>query len=465
MPTDTGTTQLPLARKYRPRRFADLAGQEHIARLLRQSVAGGRIKHAYLFSGTRGVGKTSAARIFARAVNCRDPEEGEPCNRCESCTSLLAGNAADVFEIDAASYTKVDQTREVLAGVVYQPLNLRYKVYIIDEAHMLSKASFNALLKTLEEPPPHVIFILATTEPDKILPTVRSRCQKYAFGALDLPTLKEVLAQALDAENIPYEEDALDTIALEANGSARDGLSLVDQVIAGGDGLTAAAVTGALGLADRSALLRLASALIDRDPAATLEVLRRFQRQGTGTRQLGRQLIGLFHQAVRDRAVGEPIDEPFSRLNTAEIFRLAELLFQGWERALHSPLAETRFEIALLRIASLTPLEDLFHGARKSSPPAVPAEPGSSGSDRSRDSSPSSAPASAGEKRSGAASPAVARPGSMESAAAADDQKQPPAPQSDAVEFKNRALAGPVRKVIEKFDATVLDIRDLRPEQ
>ena len=157
------TVATPLALKYRPRRFADLVGQSAVADTLRSAVATGKLKHVYLFSGTRGVGKTSAARIFARAINCTSPQDGEPCNACEACTSILEQRASDVFEIDAASYTKVDQTRDVLSGVVYRPASLRYKVYIIDEAHMLSKSSFNALLKTLEEPPEHVIFVLATT--------------------------------------------------------------------------------------------------------------------------------------------------------------------------------------------------------------------------------------------------------------------------------------------------------------
>lgn len=439
----------PLALKYRPQRFADLAGQDQTASTLRQAVAGQRLKPAYMFSGTRGVGKTSAARIFARAVNCLQPIEGEPCNQCEACLTQLEGRSSDIFEIDAASYTKVDQTREVLAGVIYQPLSLRYKVYIIDEAHMLSKASFNALLKTLEEPPPHVIFVLATTEPEKILPTVRSRCQKYTFGALKTETLHKMLATTLQSEGIVFEDAALEVLACEANGSARDGLSLLDQIVSAGEGITLASITGALGLADRTHLGELLAALANRNAGEVARLCRIFQQQGTGTRQLGQQLIGLLHTFIRQRALGEShSDSPLHSLGQADLFRLAELLFQGWEAALRSPLADTRFEIALIRIATLTPLDDLLHGR---------ALPTAATEKKTADSAKITKIADKPEPSSAASSPTEAHNAKSTGASLTGSDAEA----REVIAFKNRALDPLIKDVLNRFDGTVLEINDV----
>src|SRR5258708_7081961 len=285
---------LVLARKYRPQRFADLVGQEHVARTLTNAILGNRVHHAFLFTGARGVGKTSAARILAKALCCQKGPTPEPCGVCEQCLEIAGGRSVDVVEIDAASNTKVEETKSVLEGVRYAPARARSKVYIIDEVHMLSSHSFNALLKTLEEPPPHVVFIFATTEVHKIPVTILSRCQRFDFKLISTVKLTEHLQGVLAKETIAADEEAVRVIARQAAGSVRDGLSLLDQVIAyvGDAKLTRDIVAEVLGVADRRLLVELAGCVLARDAGATLRSLARAVDGGVDLGQLARAFLG-----------------------------------------------------------------------------------------------------------------------------------------------------------------------------
>src|ERR1043166_1704768 len=240
---------LVLARKWRPQTFAEVVGQEHVTRTLRNAITSGRVAHAFLFTGPRGVGKTTTARLLAKALNCERGMGPEPCNACANCREIAEGRAFDVLEIDGASHTQVDKMRDLMETVAPQPIKSRFKIYIIDEVHMLSQHSFNALLKTLEEPPPHVKFIFATTDPHKVLPTVVSRCQRYDLRRIGLGELRAHLAKTVRAEGLGLSEEALALIAREAEGSLRDAQSLLEQVLtvagAAADDTTAREVLGA----------------------------------------------------------------------------------------------------------------------------------------------------------------------------------------------------------------------------
>ena len=254
-----------LYRKHRPKQFADVVGQEHVTRTLINQIANDSVAHAYLFCGTRGTGKTSVAKIFGNAVNCLNFKDGKMCGTCAFCKSA-AGGSLDVFEIDAASNNGVDAVRELVEKVKYPPINSKYKVYIVDEVHMFSSAAFNALLKTLEEPPSHVIFVLATTEPHKLLPTVLSRCLRFDFRAASVSEIAGVLKKVLKKECIVASDDVLNMIAVASCGSFRDGLSLAETVVSYADGnMTVDAVTKVLGSVDRKDLLELYNSIMMKD--------------------------------------------------------------------------------------------------------------------------------------------------------------------------------------------------------
>src|SRR6185503_4128768 len=270
-----------LARKYRPKKFTELFGQEHVVRALSNALETGRVHHAFLFTGTRGVGKTTIARIFAKCLNCIRAEESkqevtaDPCGVCPACTEIDAGRFVDLIEVDAASRTKVDDTRELLDNVQYAPTRGRYKVYLIDEVHMLSTHSFNALLKTLEEPPPHVKFLLATTDPQKLPVTVLSRCLQFNLKRLSISLIGEHLGKVLTAEKIAAEPAAIRLVAQAADGSMRDALSLTDQLIAfGGGKVDEAGARSMLGTIDRDHVVRLIRALASGEARALLETAR-----------------------------------------------------------------------------------------------------------------------------------------------------------------------------------------------
>lgn len=261
-----------LYRKWRPMTFDDICGQEAISETLKNSIKSGRIAHAYLFTGTRGTGKTTSAKIFARAVNCQSPVDGNPCNQCEICRGIIDGSILDVYEMDAASNSGVSNIREIRDEVIYAPADCKYKVYIIDEAHMLTTEAFNALLKTLEEPPAHVIFILATTEPQNIIPTVLSRCQRYDFRRISIDKIASRIGKITETEGIKITPDATELIAELADGSMRDGLSILEQCAqTKPDGLKYDDVCDVVGIVDKTRIFEIAEKIIENDAGAALE--------------------------------------------------------------------------------------------------------------------------------------------------------------------------------------------------
>ena len=397
-----------LARKYRPRTFEDLVGQEAMVRILTNAFATGRIAHAFMLTGVRGVGKTTTARLLARALNYRSPSLDAPSIRLDPpgvhCASIMAGSHPDVLELDAASRTGVGDMRDLLDGLRYAPVSARYKVYIIDEVHMLSTAAFNALLKTLEEPPPHVKFIFATTEVRRVPVTVLSRCQRFTLQRFSTEALVGHLSKICDQEGAKISQDALALIARAAEGSARDGLSILDQVIV--QAATASSEVGAetvremLGLADRSRILDLLDLTISGDNRRSLEEVSALLAAGADAAVLLRDLMDLVGEVSRAKALGEdyrfagPADwrtrtlALAQRLSPAQCSRLWRLLLQGYEDCSRAPDPVAAAQMIILRLAaaaSLPPPEDAAKllgagrdgaGADKSShlpPPPKPA--------------------------------------------------------------------------------------------
>ena len=365
---------LVLARKWRPRTFEELVGQEHVRRALTNALDSGRIHHAFLFCGPRGVGKTTGARILAKALCCETGPTATPCNVCGPCTEITAGRATDFIEIDGASNRGIDNIRELRESVRYQPARLRRKVYVIDEVHMLTTEAFNALLKTLEEPPPHVTFVLATTEPHKLPVTILSRCQRYDFKLVPLSKVAEALGRILAAEKIEVEAAALTLLARESGGSMRDSLSLTDQMIAysGGKPITAASVAEVLGVADRALLAGLARALVTRELETALRAVDAAEARGVDVAQLAKALLG----HVRDLALVSEVKDATGLVDGGEI-EVAELkrdaqgapagllpmLFERLARACvdltESPLPRATLELALVDCVHAVPLEPI----------------------------------------------------------------------------------------------------------
>src|SRR5262245_53973697 len=289
-----------LARRLRPQRFEEVVGQDHVTRTLQSAIAAGRVAHAFLFTGPRGVGKTTTARLLAKALNCEKGPTPEPCNACSNCKEIADGNALDVLEIDGASHTQVDKMRDLMETVAHRPIKSRFKIFIIDEVHMLSQHSFNALLKTLEEPPPHVKFIFATTDPHKILATVVSRCQRYDLRRIGLGELRAHLKRTVDAEGLKLSDDALALVAREAEGSLRDAQSLLEQVLTvAGTAADDATVREVLGAADRRLVIAVADAIIATDPGACIRQLTELHAHGYDAQRFCRDLLEHFrHLAV-----------------------------------------------------------------------------------------------------------------------------------------------------------------------
>ncbi|WP_241720235.1 DNA polymerase III subunit gamma/tau, partial [Cronobacter sakazakii] len=288
-----------LARKWRPQTFADVVGQEHVLTALANGLSLGRIHHAYLFSGTRGVGKTSIARLLAKGLNCETGITATPCGVCDNCREIEQGRFVDLIEIDAASRTKVEDTRDLLDNVQYAPARGRFKVYLIDEVHMLSRHSFNALLKTLEEPPAHVKFLLATTDPQKLPVTILSRCLQFHLRALDPDQIRQQLEHVLTQEGIAHEPRALQLLARAADGSLRDALSLTDQAIASGDGqVTAQAVGAMLGTLDDDQALSLIEALVAADGERVMQQINDAAARGVEWEALLVEMLGLLHRVA-----------------------------------------------------------------------------------------------------------------------------------------------------------------------
>jgi DNA polymerase-3 subunit gamma/tau len=374
---------LVLARKYRPQKFEDLLGQEHVARTLTNAISMGRVHHAFLFTGARGIGKTSAARILAKALCCAQGPTATPCGTCAICQSIASGQSVDVQEIDGASNTGVDDVRTLREGVRYLPAEARKKVYIIDEVHMLSTSAFNALLKTLEEPPEHVVFIFATTEVHKIPATIMSRCQRYDFKLLPSKVLAEHLTRILTNEKIACEPDAVRLVAREAAGSVRDGLSLLDQVVAyvGQETLTREKVAEVLGVADRRLLYQLADQVLARDVAGTLRLVADAVDRGVDLMQMARAFLGFLHDLEMVTAVPDAEDLIDATAEEAAETKalaskagkgLATSLFDRWARAVEdaarSQTPRLLLEMALVDLCSaepLLPLGDLLERLEK----------------------------------------------------------------------------------------------------
>ncbi|HMK42679.1 MAG TPA: DNA polymerase III subunit gamma/tau [Dissulfurispiraceae bacterium] len=316
---------LVLARKWRPKTFDELTGQEPIARILRNAVAGGKVAHAYIFSGPRGVGKTTTARILAKALNCEHGPTADPCGACRSCSAIADGTSMDVSEIDGASNTGVDNIRDLRERVRYAAAESKYKVYIIDEAHMLSTAAFNALLKTLEEPPPHVIFVLATTEPKKIPGTVLSRCQHLPFRKIATMTIVERLRQIADAEKIVVADGALEMIARVAEGGMRDALTLLDQVASFADAISAEDVRDLLGLTDTESLAQMLTAVLEGVAADIVALTASLADSGTDLKTFTRDLL----QFTRNLLIATIVDEIDGVLDLAETEKSVMLSMKG----------------------------------------------------------------------------------------------------------------------------------------
>jgi DNA polymerase-3 subunit gamma/tau len=365
---------LVLARKYRPQRFEDLVGQEHVARTLTNAIALGRVHHAFLFTGARGVGKTSAARILAKALCCAQAPTATPCGVCDFCTEIASGQSVDVLEIDGASNTGVDDVRTLREGVRYLPSKGKKKVYIIDEVHMLSTSAFNALLKTLEEPPAHVVFIFATTEVHKIPSTIMSRCQRYDFKLIPTARLTEHLSQILGTEKVSFDAEGLRLLARQAAGSVRDALSLLDQVIAyvGDATITRERVAEVLGVADRRLLFQLVEAALARDVGTALRLSAQAVDRGIDLGQLARAFLAHLHDVEIASLVpeaGDIIDATADELVEAKALGaraprgLLGAMFDRWARAVEeagkSQAPRLILEMALVDLCFAEPLAPL----------------------------------------------------------------------------------------------------------
>lgn len=376
---DAGSYRV-LARKYRPQNFSELIGQEALVRTLTNAINMGRLAHAWMLTGIRGIGKTTTARIIAKALNCEQGPTAEPCGKCSACVSIRDGRNVDVMEIDAASNTGVDNIREIIDSARYAPTSARFKVYIIDEVHMLSKSAFNALLKTLEEPPSHVKFVLATTEVRKIPITVLSRCQRFDLRRVETAELIKHFAQVLQKENASAEPEALRLIAQAADGSVRDGLSLLDQALAEASissdtpNIASVAVQNMLGLADRVAVYNLAGEIFGGRADGALSQLHELYRAGADPVLVLQDLLSLFHALARLTAVpGAELDlsdtqsqmarELALKLQMPDIMRAWQILLKGITEVAHAPQPQQATEMVVLRLvyaAQLPPPGELL---------------------------------------------------------------------------------------------------------
>jgi len=364
---------LVLARKWRPQNFTDLIGQEHVSQTLANAIRSGRIHHAFLFTGARGVGKTSAARILAKALNCDEGLSDQPCGICSSCTEITAGQGLDVIEVDGASNTGVDDVRELRENIRYLPNRSRYKIFIIDEVHMLSTNAFNALLKTLEEPPEHAKFIFATTEPHKIPITILSRCQRFDFRKIPLARVASRMREISDAEQLTISDRSLSLVARQGEGSMRDALSTLDQVIAfSGEQVDDEAVQTLLGMVDRRLLLDTVEAVLQRDSRRALDAVRRVDQLGLALRRFTQDLLEMFRGMVICKVVENPaemldlVGEELKELKALaeeasldDLQRIVTLLMKTQTELVNSSFPLLTLEMSLVRLATLAPTQDL----------------------------------------------------------------------------------------------------------
>ncbi len=452
-----------VARRYRPQSFSELVGQEHVGRALAGAIASGRVGHAYLFTGARGVGKTSAARILAKSLNCAQGSSAQPCGQCDACLGVAAGSDVDVLEIDGASNRGIDEIRELRQNVNVRPSRSRYKIYIIDEVHMLTREAFNALLKTLEEPPEHVKFIFCTTEAEKIPVTILSRCQRFDFAGIQVDAIARRLAQVVAAEGVEAEPAALDLLARRAGGSMRDSQSLLEQLLSvGSHKLTVADVHALLGTADDRRIADLLRAMIERQPGAALAVVDQALAEGVDLGRLLEQLLGFLRDVLVAGVGGGPevllhasqaeqatIVTAAARYRTATVLAAIEIVDHALGRLRFSGQARTLVEAALVRLCLLDEIEELGElvaQLRDGSPSPV-AGPSAPGRLPAPPQPGSAAPAGRGPGRAGGASDSASQPGPARGgpSAVAPAQAAPPAPPAhDAAATESGTLPGPV---------------------
>ena len=354
-----------LARKYRPSTFSEVVGQEHILKALENSIQHNKLHQAYMFSGTRGVGKTTIARVFAKCLNCQtgDMPQPEPCNECSACMEIKAGRHIEFLEVDAASRTGVDDMRELLESVQYKPANARYKIYLIDEVHMLSKSSFNALLKTLEEPPTHVMFLMATTEVEKVPKTVLSRCLQLNLKIIPENQIREHIQSLLDLESITYDEESLGLIANSAQGSIRDGLTLLDQAIAHGNGaLESDQVKALLGTIDQSYIIELVNHVALSDGDGAYLALNKITELNVEYEQVLKIIISVFHQISLHQQLQNSEDASIQQLAENLDPQIIQLHYEIALNALSKfhvhPHPKQALELCILRMLAFQPLSE-----------------------------------------------------------------------------------------------------------
>ncbi|HPP53591.1 MAG TPA: DNA polymerase III subunit gamma/tau, partial [Thermoguttaceae bacterium] len=362
-----------VARRYRPQRFEDLVGQEHVAKALANAISASRVGHAYLFTGARGVGKTSTARIFAKALNCQQGVSPQPCNQCDICQAISTGDDVDVLEIDGASNRGIEEIRALRQNVNVRPSRARFKIYIIDEVHMLTKEAFNALLKTLEEPPEHVKFIFCTTEPNKIPITILSRCQRFDFAGIGTEAILRRLQQIVESENVSADPEALEVIARRAAGSMRDAQSLLEQLLAFAPGkITLEDVHELLGAAGDERMAALVGRLIERDAAGALAELDAAIQEGVDPAILLEQMLGYFRDCMAavlgcpaqmfvytSSRMADQVIQTGGRLGLQTLLAIVQLVDHTLGRMKFSTQGRILAELALVRICQLENLESL----------------------------------------------------------------------------------------------------------
>ncbi|MEM9727585.1 MAG: DNA polymerase III subunit gamma/tau, partial [Myxococcota bacterium] len=360
-----------LARKYRPQTFADLVGQEHVARTLANAIESDRVAHAFLFTGVRGVGKTTTARLLAKALNCEEGPTATPCNQCGPCLDITAGIDVDVQEIDGASNNSVEDVRRLQESLPYRPQRDRFKIVIVDEVHMLSAGAFNAFLKTLEEPPDHVKFIFATTESHKVPITIRSRCQQYDFRLIPNQLVASRIADILAQENLEADEEAINIVAREAAGSMRDALTLLDQLVAvSGDRISTETVTSSLGIAAREALYGVTRAVLEGDGAAVIQAIDGLADRSVDMPHFAKQLLQLLRDLVvlkleagdpeqwvaEERALAQGLVDEIDILELQRVFRATSNVA---DEMTQSPNPKLMLEMGLVRVATRPPLQSV----------------------------------------------------------------------------------------------------------